>query len=475
MLNAWQSDKPRDVIIIGGGITGLSAAWAMQQHDDPPRYALLEGDARWGGKIVTARLTTPEGSTFLMDGGPESFVTRKPEVYALAKALGVPTTPASETRGMYVLDAGQMRPIPLGPLAFATSRLISPSGKLRMLAEPSIPARRDNADESLADFVRRRLGKEALRKLFGPVLGGIYNADPERQSILVASPLLREMERAHGSLFRAVVAQMRAARKRKSKGTPPPRFIAFRDGAASLVEALVSRLTGELRLGARVIAVEREGDHYAARLASGETLRALALVITTLPHVAGDLLAPLAPAAAAGLGHIQHTSIGTATLAFPATALPLARAARLTGLMIPRREQRALDAVQWTSARMPERAPQGYALIRVFFGGGQPQMVSYDDETLLGVIRRELAALFGIDAPSVAFCAFRWPEGYPVAEVGHLERVAQIEAALPPGVFLAGSAYRGVGVPDCIRQGQEAARQVQGWLAAPSASAPRPA
>ncbi len=458
-----QTDPPLDAIVIGGGITGLSAAWFIQQANPALRYALLEGDRRWGGKLVSAHLPTPDGQSCLADGGAESFVTRKPEVWALAKALNVPTcVPLSETSGMYVLYARRIHAIPLNPFAFITSQLLTPRGKLRMLAEPFMPPRRDVEDESLADYVRRRLGNEALEKMLGPVLSGIYNSNPEQQSILVSAPIMREMERAHGSLFKAVVARLRAARKNKD-APKKPRFITFEGGAAALVTALVQRLTGDLRLQASAVALWQAEGLYHVQLANGEVLRAKALLVTILANTAAQLLATLAPEAAAALAQIRHSSIGTASLVFRTADLPAKQPIR--GLMIPRREKRPLDAVQWTSARMPERAPEGYSLLRVFFGGSQPEMVARDDESLRAVIQSELADLFGITAAPLAFRAFRWQDGYPLADVNHLNLVAKIESALPAGLFLAGSAYRGVGVPDCIRQAQQAAQTLSAWCA----------
>ena len=217
-VNGHHATASQHVVIVGGGIAGLSAAWELQKSGGGRlRLTVLEQDARWGGKILTERLPAPDGGTFVVDAGPESFVTRKPALWQLITELGLQEAAqplGSEAGGTYVLDEGTLRALPLGPLAFVRSPLLSWRGKLRLLAEPFIPAKKDDADESLADFVTRRLGREALEKFVGPVLGGIYNTNPETQSILVTSPIMRQMEKESGSLVRAALSRMLRRPKR---------------------------------------------------------------------------------------------------------------------------------------------------------------------------------------------------------------------------------------------------------------------
>ena len=216
-------ESEKHIVIIGGGITGLSAAWEIQhQPQNRVRYSLLEADSCWGGKVVTAKVPGPEGGEFIIDGGAESIVTRKPEAWDIAHELGLAERiqdPGSETSDMFVLDGGVPVAIPLSPGAFIASKLLTTRGKMRLLAEPFIPAKRDQEDETLAEFASRRLGVEAMEKLIGPVLAGIYNTDPHQQSILTTSPIMREMEAEYGSLFKAVIGRMRAARARRSSVT----------------------------------------------------------------------------------------------------------------------------------------------------------------------------------------------------------------------------------------------------------------
>ena len=215
----------KHIAIIGGGITGLSAAWELQKLGYLT-YSMIEKENRWGGKVTTTRLPTEEGGAFIIDGGPEFFITRKPELWQLAHELGIQNlliNPGSETSHIFVLTEGKPLPVPINPSLFITSPIMSTRGKLRMMAEPFISARRDGQDESLANFVTRRLGREALDRFIGPVLAGIYNTDPERQSILTTSPVMREMEAEYGSLVKAMIGRATES-PRQSEGRPDTAF-----------------------------------------------------------------------------------------------------------------------------------------------------------------------------------------------------------------------------------------------------------
>ncbi len=447
------------LVIIGGGITGLSAAWEAQQRGIA--YTLLEASDRWGGKVITSELRM-NGSRFLVDGGPDTIVTRKPEAWDLTNELGILNQvddPGSETRGIYVLDNASPLPIPLSPFQFISSTLMTTRGKLRMMAEPFQPARMDDEDESLGDFVRRRLGEEALEKFIGPVLGGIYNTDPNIQSIMVSSPVMREMEKEAGSLFRAAFQRGMRAHKNMHNHKRKPRFITYKDGIQGIVDNLVSQLTGDLRLNSRVRFIKHDVQGYQIWTSNGEMIQADAIVLATLATVASDLLTNIAVEAGKMLERIRHNHIGTVSLVYKESDIPKLK---INGLMIPRREKRAIDAVTFTSKKMPQRFSAGYAVLRVFVGGGKPEVVEYDEEKLIDAVRQELLELLGISALPQTYKIFRWQNGFPQAEVGHLELVDEIEKHLPANIALAGSSYRGIAVPDCIRQGREAVTRLIG-------------
>ncbi len=458
---------PPRIAIVGGGIAGLAAAWQLQQAADGAalRYTLLEASRRWGGKIRTERVEGFGSTPFVVEAGPDAFITQKPWALELARELGLEERllgTDDRRRRTYVLVRGRLTPLPEGVMLivptrfmpFITSRLLSPWGKLRMGLELFIPPRQDDADETVADFMRRRLGAEALDRLGEPLLSGIYNADAERQSLLATFPRFRELERRYGSLTRGMWALRRRTRS-GSPGPSRPLFMSFRTGMAELVEALVPRLTGELRLNTRVEGLDRAEDGYRLYLSDGSTLEAAGIILAVPAAAAAHLLDNLAPEAAAQLRKLRTVSTGTVSLAFRAQDAP-----RLDGfgVVIPRSEGRAINAITWTTAKFTERAPEGYELVRVFFGGSRtPQTFHLDDRDLLATVRGELAEILGIQAEPLFHRIYRWPRAQPQYDVGHLERVAAIEAALPPEVRVVGSPYRGVGIPDCIHQGREAA------------------
>ncbi|HSG43174.1 MAG TPA: protoporphyrinogen oxidase [Anaerolineales bacterium] len=446
------------LVIIGGGITGLSAAWEAQQRG--LSYTLLEASDRWGGKVVSTEIKM-NGARFLVDGGPDTIVTRKPEAWDLTNELGIldqVEDPGSETRGIYVLDNASPQPIPLSPFRFISSTLMTNRGKFRLMAEPFQPARKDDGDESLGDFVRRRLGEEALDKFIGPVLGGIYNTDPNLQSIMVSSPVMREMEKEAGSLFIAAIQRGLKSRKNGKTSEKKPRFITYKSGLQGIVDGLVSQLTGELHLKSAAHSVVKENGRYKVYTTSEEIYPADAVIFATLANVTAELLTNISGQASALLNKIGHNHIGTVSLVYKESDIP--GNLDINGLMIPRREKRAIDAVTFSSKKMPQRFSSGYAVLRVFIGGGKPEVVECSDKELLEVIQHELLDLLGISALPLAHKIFRWENGFPQAKVGHLDLINEIEEHLPANFALAGSSYRGIAVPDCIRQGREAVKRL---------------
>jgi len=456
-------NEPPHVLIIGGGIAGLCAAWQLQQQGLP--YTLLEATARVGGMIRSERF-----DGYVVDGGAESFITRKPELWQLTQSLGLTdrVVPASTgPSGAAVYNDGRPMRVPLGPLEFLATPLLSWRGKLRLIAEPLIPPRRDDGDETIAAFASRRLGAEASDRFISPILSGIYNSDASRQSIMTTAGVMRDLEK-HGSLIAGTIATMRKRRAEKKVDAPPiPRSFTFANGSQEVVDTLAQRLTGTVRCNARVIALSRSERGYVAQLADGERVTATGVILAAPANTVAPMLAAIAPEASRLLGQIRFASIGTVALAFPTQAVQTRY--NINSLMIPRRLQRKIDAVVWR----PHNAPADHTLLRVFFGGATPAMMDLDDEQLVSAVCAELAALVGITAQPLTYRIFRWPQGFPQADVGHLQLVERIEAALPPTIALAGNSYRGIGAPDCARQGFAAATAL-GQLLQATAPAPQP-
>lgn len=467
----------RRVVIVGGGITGLSAAWYLQQAAQtdglPLTYTLLEQSARWGGKIRTDAVTPAGETPFIVEGGPDSFITQKPWALQLARELGLeerllPTN--DKQRQVFVLNKGRPTPLPDGVLLivptqfkpFALSPLISPLGKLRMGLELFIPARRDGRDETLAAFIRRRLGSEALDKIAEPLMSGIYNAEAERQSLLATFPRFRALEQEHGSLIRGMLAAKKAHAGNSTAAVGPgasgrrplSMFVSFRNGMEELRDGLLARLEGDCRLNTAVQSIHALDDGYELILNDGRRLTAAAVILAVPAYIAARLLAGAAPGAATLLNRIRYVSTGTLSLGYRRDQVshPL----NGFGLVIPRSEGRAVNAVTWSSTKFNGRAPDEHVLLRVFFGGSRhPEMMELGDEELLATARRDLETMMGLYAEPLFHRIYRWHQANPQYDLGHLERVDAIEAQLPPGLYVSGSPYRGIGIPDCVHQAQQ--------------------
>ena len=462
-------EQQRRIVIVGGGITGLAAAYRLQRLAPGDRVTLLEGDARLGGKIVTERV-----DGFVVEGGPDSFLASKPRGLGLCREIGLEprlSDVSSSVRRAYVMRAQKLYELPdgltgliptrLGPIA--RSGLLSPLAKARLALDFCLPPRQGQADESLAAFTRRRLGREVYERLVEPLMSGIYAGDGDQLSLAATFPQLRQAEREHGSLIRGVLAnKARNATSAKRRSG----FLTPVNGLAELVQALEADLGQvDIRLDARVLTVRPADGAYQVHLAAGEVLAADAVILATPAFVSADLVAGFDAGMAEALSAIPHVSTATVSVAYPLAQIP--RPLDAHGYLIPRVEDRPFLACTFTSVKFQHRAPEGFALIRAFVGrAGQEDVLHGSDEDLLALVRAELRRTLGISAYPLLSRVFRWPKGMPQYTLGHLERVAQIEQCLSahPGLSLAGNAYRGVGIPDCIASGEAAAEQVTTFL-----------
>jgi oxygen-dependent protoporphyrinogen oxidase len=463
------------IVLAGGGIAGLSAAWYLEREGArqsfPMRYTLVEASDRWGGKIHSERIAAVGGGQTLIEAGPDSFLTRKPWALSLARELGLDEHLQfldAHNLGTYTLLQGRLVPLPAGWNLLAPSQwapflrspVFSIKGKARICLEPLIPPRRDDADESLGQFVRRRLGAEALERVAEPLMAGVYNAPADEQSLLASFPQFAALEREHGSVIRG----LRATRRKGASVDVPP-FFSLDGGAGLLVQRLVARLNGDLRLRSEVVGVGYNADGgYDVRLRDDAPLHADAIILACPAAIAARILRESVPDAAGLLADIGASGIGSIYLGYRRADIP--HPLDGAGVVIPSGERRRIDGITWVSSKWPARAPQDLALLRVFFGGpATREALELDDAALLAIVREELAAILGIQAAPRFWRIFRLRDGYPRYTVGHLERVEAIERALPAGIHVTGVSYRGVGVPDCVRQGQEAAMRVLAQLA----------
>jgi oxygen-dependent protoporphyrinogen oxidase len=449
----------KHTIIIGGGITGLAAAYYLQRSTGGAiAITLMEGSQQLGGKITTTR----QGG-FVVEGGPDSFLARKTITLELCRELGLEDQLQPSRAGKYptfVWSGGRLHALPMGVGPMVRSRLISLRGKLRMGAEVLVPSRQAEGDESVASFMRRRFGNEMLEKLAGPLMGGIYAADPERLSLASTFPFLQLMEKKYGSVLRG---WKQARGGGKSKGGRSM-FLTLRGGMRQLAEALETAIgPGVILRGAQVAAVLPQQGRYEVVLEDGTSYTADDVVFTTPAHVTAGLVEYIDTALAERLREIRYVTTATVSLGYRERDLPGVRDG--FGFVVPRTEHRRINACTWCSTKFEGRAPGGQVLLRVFIGGaGAEAYAERTDDALIALARQEVDAAMCVEAEPVLARVSRWQKGNPQYEVGHRERVAELEslAATHRGLYLAGAAYHGAGVPDCIENAQAVVRQLAG-------------
>ncbi|HKZ79554.1 MAG TPA: protoporphyrinogen oxidase [Pyrinomonadaceae bacterium] len=473
------------IVIIGGGVSGLAAAHRLKElasHAPQPfETVLLEASPRLGGIIDTA-----EREGFLLELGPDSFISEKPEALNLARRLGlaeqlIETNPTN--RRSLIVAGGRLRPVPEGFYLLAPSRLwpflnsdiFSWPGKGRILLDLVLPRRATNGslDESLASFVRRRLGQEALERMAQPMIGGIFTADPENLSLRASFPRFLEMERDHRSLIMALRRQIgkRTVNGPIASGARYNLFLSFIRGMRSLVDRLSSQLPETtVLLGSPVeqVILDRRSQQWSVILASNRNLLADALCLALPAPTAAALLKNTDPKLAAELEGIRYESTATINLAYRRT--DIAHALDGFGFVVPAIEKRSLIACTFSSVKFSGRAPAGYVLLRAFVGGAlQPEMFDLDADEIVSRVEHDLRELLGVRGPARFAEVSKWQKSMPQYHVGHLSRLERINARLAdcPNLWLAGSGYSGAGIPDCVRTGEIAAAEMLASLNLP--------
>ncbi|MBX7165062.1 MAG: protoporphyrinogen oxidase [Pirellulales bacterium] len=461
-----------DVAVIGAGITGLAAALEARALQPDAQVVVLEASARAGGV-----LQTEFRDGWCLERSADNFITNVPGGVELCRRLGltdelVRTNEAH--RSTYVVHAGRLHEVPEGFLLMAPAKLgpilrtpiLSLAGKLRLACEFLIPARKTQDDESLASFVRRRLGRETFERLVQPLVGGIYTADAEQLSLQATLPRFLDMEARHGSLIRAARAERRAQPPAQGSGARYSLFVTPRRGMSSLADAAIAQLpSGCVQCETRVERLQHSGTAWELELAAADgsrrSLVARSVILAVPAWQAQRLLEPSDALLARLLGTIPYADSAIALVGYRREQI--AHPLDAFGFVVPEVERRPILACSFSSVKYPDRAPAGHELLRVFLGGAaRPQQLELTDDELRRIVADELGDLLGITGDPVLFEVQRWRRAMPQYHLGHLERVAQIEAhaAALPRLALAGSAYRGVGVPHCIVSGETAARQV---------------
>ncbi len=467
------SGKKLSAVVIGGGLSGLAAGWLLQDEAGKAGLSLqvtvLEARSETGGKIGTLRR---EG--FACETGPNGFLDSKPATLDLVKRMGIRDLVLRSNdaaRKRFIFSRGELKQLPENPVAFLKSDLISWPGKLRIAQEFLVPQKKKQGeDETLADFVRRRLGPEALEKLIDPMASGIFAGDPENMSLSACFGKVEALEERYGGLLRGMLAMKAEAKARGKQGPdsagPGGVLFSFREGMGQLIAELTARLTVERE--AEVVELQRRDQggrviHEAVWERGGkrQSLAADLLVLAIPAYDAARLLQGFDPGIASTMRTIPYASMAVVHLGYPASALP--RPLDGFGFLIPHSEGRRILGSLWSSSIFAHRAPSGHVLLTNMMGGAQdPQMRYLSEQELTAIAREELRVTMGLDAEPEFSSVFSWEKAIPQYTFGHLGRVATIERRLSsdhPGVLLTGNAFRGIGINDCVGAGGKAAEQ----------------
>ena len=460
----------KKIVIIGGGISGLSTAWLLRSRAEAAgkdlHITLLEKEERPGGKI---RSIKADGYT--CEWGPNGFLDSKPQTLDLCKAIGVENNlhrSNDNARKRFIFSGGELHQLPDGGPAFLKSRLISWPGKLRLALEPTpfIAKAPAGVDETLAAFGRRRLGKEALDKLIAPMVSGIFAGDPETMSLVSCFPRIAELEREYGGLIRAMIMLAKKKKRDQAAGKvvssaagPGGVLTSFREGIQYLSDALATSLGGIVRPGVTVTSVMKgESVPYRVTCSDGSEYEADGVIVASPAFAAAEMLARLDGGIAGILQLIPYASM--TVVCFGYGREQIRRDLDGFGYLIPKKEGRNTLGTLWDSSMFENRAPEGKVLLRSMMGGACfPEYVNLSDDEVVARVREDLAVAMGIDAAPEFVRVFRHPQAIPQYTVGHGARLQGLEDLLRnhPGLILTGNSYRGIGLNDCVAAAERAA------------------
>ncbi len=469
----------KKIVIIGGGIAGLAAAHRLQEEIDRGGSldcVVLEATNQFGGKIATERF-----DGFVIERGPDSFISQKPAAVEMCKKLGLGDrlvgTNQEQTKTyvytgkkLVTMPDGLSLMIPTKFLPFAFTPLFSLQGKARMALDLIIPKKRGNGDESLASFVRRRMGEEALRKMAEPMLAGIYASDPETMSIHSTFPMFVQTEKKYRSLILGMLARKRQQLMQKPAPPGPGKnhqpfslFMTLKNGLGEMVDAVIEKSPDvTFRTDAKVQEVTKgTSTSWRVVLEDGDTIDADSVMFATPAKLSAGFLQPIAPKVADLLNQIKYVSTATVTLAYRKEGFshPL----NGFGFVVPRTEGRKILACTWTSSKFPHRTPDGFVMLRCFVGGAlNEDLAEQEEDAIRKMVKKELADLMGIHQEPEICKVFHNKKSNVQYRVGHAALIESVQKELQafPGLFLTGSAYTGIGIPDCIQNGTRAAESV---------------
>ncbi len=458
------------VAVIGGGLSGLSAARAVRecaaQKGVDAQVLLFEKEGYAGGKIRSAR-----SGGFICEYGPNGFLDNKPSTMALVNKMGVTerlVKSNDDAKKRYVFTGGRMHRLPEDPMSFLSSEILSIRGKARLAADYFLPQGTD-CDETVAQFVRRRLGDEALDKLIDPMSAGIYAGDPSVMSIKSCFPKVKAIEMQFGGLLRGMVAMQQMAKAKGQSGPqsagPGGNLWSMEGGTGELCERLALECGDGLFLGVNVTSLERMGAQWKLSLSHGEPVLADAVIFAIPSYDAATLIRPHSEESARIMSNIPYVPMVVLGLGYEKATFgnPLDG----FGFLIPTKERRKILGALWSSSIFKNRAPDGKVLLTVMTGGARnPEVTLLGDDELMALVRQELAATMGVRSEPVFAKIFRWQKAIPQYLLNHGDRVATVEAlfAALPGLFLGGNAYYGIGINDCTARAEVLGPKVADYL-----------
>jgi oxygen-dependent protoporphyrinogen oxidase len=464
------------IAIIGAGIAGLSTAYYLskstQQGGQQLEIALFEKGGRLGGSILTE-----QAGGFLMEGGPDCFISEKPWALQLCRELGLEQEVIGtnqQVRRTFILRGGRLHEIPegfmlLAPTSlwpFIKSSLFSLPGKARMGLDLILPRKKSDKEESLGAFVRRRLGREALERIAEPLVAGIHAGDPETMSLQSTFPRFIDLEQGHRSLIWGMYQRKKQFAHLRPRYTM---FLTLRQGMQGLITALEKTLSpGTISLGQEVVGVEKiigkpsQRPRYRLQLrGKKKAMEADAVVLATPAFATADLLQNIAGDIARQLNIIPYCSTATVNLAYERSQIghPL----NGYGFVVPRLEKRSIMAATFSSVKFTGRAPEDKVLLRCFVGGAKNEaIVSWEDTELLAAVKKDIEEILEIKGAPLLQRIYRWHKAMPQYTLGHEKKLFRIEQGLAkhPGLFLTGSAYRGIGISDCVHEAELTAQKI---------------
>jgi oxygen-dependent protoporphyrinogen oxidase len=449
------------IAIVGGGISGLTVAYLLLEKKSDLDITVLESDIRAGGKIWTDKT-----GGFLCEKGANGFLDNKPRTLELCKSLGIEPVRSNEnSKKRFIYLHGKLNALPESPLAFIKSDLLSFGGKLRMLLEYNAP--KGPEDETVADFVIRRLGKEALEKLIDPMCSGIYAGDPYKMSIKSCFARIKELEQEYGGLFRGLLA-IRKQKKRQQKASgdskvsvaPGGTLTSFYNGAQTITDTLADKLGDRLHPGVSVHGIVKNGNVYKL-YTSKDTVEADIVILASPAYAAAEILKDLDSGISKTLSDIPYPHVSVVCFGYKKDKVghPL----NGFGFLVPHIEGRKILGTLWDSSIFPNRASEGYALLRTMVGGAKsPEIAALDDDKIISMVFDELKPVLSFKTDPDMIRIYRWEKAIPQYLLGHSKKVKSLEERLKsyPGLYLTGNAYKGIGINDCVENGYKLAEEI---------------